>query len=218
MMGSSRFLAGSFVGAVGAGYGGTVVAGMAQTAATTTSTYYALGFIPWGTTTATTFVKLPLCAILGIGAGSLVVGGGTCVAAAYSWREWTMASAAANAKMLPISVYNTSNQPITASLANDPEASLAASSNVLHRFRSWNGIGTLSCKIETNMAEELNPPTSTDDANERFLLTIDCQRRQPVHRIARLVSRGDVITFDGQTFRTQEAAQPETCWICRDDF
>ena len=215
-------LAGSMtVGALGAGIPGTIVAATVTpvaTAVTTTSTYYALGFIPWGTAASTTTVmaNLPVGAVIAISAGSVLAGATLLGAAAYGYREWCIADAAANANMLPIAVYNTSNQPITASLSHDPKGGMAWALDSLYYFRSWSGVGLMSRTTDSQMAEELNPPTSTEDDDDQFVLTIECQPGQPLRSISSIVCRGDVLTFDGQNCTKQDAAEPEECGICLD--
>jgi len=215
-------LAGSMtVGALGAGIPGTIVAATVTpvaTAVTTTSPYYALGFIPWGTvaSTSTVMVNLPVGVVIAISAGAVVSGASILGLAAYGFREWSLADASANANMLPIAIYNTSNQPITASLSHDPNGGMAWAWDSLYSFRSWTGVGLMSRTVDSQMAEELNPPTSTEDGDDQFVLTIECQPGQPLRSISHIVCRGDVLTFDGQNCTKQDAAEPEECGICLD--
>ena len=169
------------------------------------------------TTTTTVMANLPIGAVIAISAGSVLLGASIFGAAAYGVREWILADASTNANMIPIAIYNTSDEPITAYLNQDPDVGgMAWAWDWLYYYRSLIGVGLMSCNVERRMAEELNPPTWTEDGHARFVLTIQCQPGQPLRSISRNVCRGDVITFDGQNCYTQEAAEPEECAICMD--
>ena len=94
---------GTAIGGIG---GGTATAYVAATIQPVASTYYALGFIPWGTT----MTGLPVGAVIGIAAAGVVGSAALGLSLAYDLRELVLAGAAANSKMLPIAIYNTSTR------------------------------------------------------------------------------------------------------------
>ena len=200
---------GTAIGGIGGGAVTTVVAATIQPIATSvSSTYYALGFIPWGTTTSTVMTGLPLGAVIGISAAGVVGFGALGCAAGYGIRQAVLADTAANAEMLPIAIYNTSNRQVKASLSDGG----AGVWDAVYRFCSGIiGIGSMSCIVGAKMTEELNPPTFYE-GQEQYVLTI--QKVESARQVQRRVSRGDVIKFDGRTCTIQGPAPPEHCAIC----
>lgn len=198
----------SALGAVGAGAATSIVAATIQLPTVTTGTYWALGFIPWGTTSTTVMAGLPLGAVIGIAAGGTLVGAGLLGGIAYGVRELALDQTAQNAQLPPIAIYNTSGQTITASL-EDREGTFADA------WRSFLGIGVMSLNISNGMAEELNPPTVTDSGD--LMLTVvsqTCKGQVQVEtKVSCQVSRGDVVTFDGQTLEKEDDV---VCNVCLD--
>eukprot|EP00438_Fugacium_kawagutii_P035521 Skav228077 [mRNA] locus=scaffold5285:42433:43656:- [translate_table: standard] len=199
----------SALGAVGAGTGATIAAAAVQCSTVTTNTYWALGFIPWGTTSTTVVSGLPVATVIGIAAGGTLAGAGLLGGIAYGVRELALDQTAQNAQLPPIAIYNTSGQNITASL-EDREGTFADA------WRSFLGIGVMSLEISSGMAEELNPPTVTDSGD--LVLTVVSQTcKGQVHvetKVSCQVSRGDVVTFDGQTLEKEDYAV--VCNVCLD--
>ena len=201
-------------GAVVAGAGSGVVAAVTPiaTVVTTTSTVptYLLGIIPWGAVTTTSSVtvmtRLSLGAILGIGAAGTLAGGIVVGGVAYGVREWLYQKATQNAQLVPIAVYNRSNQAITASLQNI---------NFTLACCALQGIGIISVDLESNMAKELNPPTVTEleDFDTDFRVQVSSQSLSPK---SCKVRRGDVVIFDGQRLRRASRRVDLQCCVCLD--
>lgn len=191
--GQARNAVVSIGGAAGAGIGGGIAAAAVPIA--TTVPYHFLGFIPWGTTTVMT--TLPALAVLGIGAGVSLLGGGV----AYGIREVVLNETAQTANLVPIAVYNRSGEPITASLWYE-DCPMPWSRNAVYHWRACLGIGHMSLNIDSNMAEELNPPTVTDTGDTSFMLKVCSESSNPAGRrrpeVECRVSRGDVVTFNGE--------------------
>ena len=210
----------SAVGAVGAGTTGGIVAATIQPIATVvtttaTNTNYLLGFIPWGTvttsTSATVMTGLPVGAVIGIAAAGTVVGAGLLGSIAYGIRELVFDHTARNAQLVPIAIKNNSRQTITASLRNADDT-LSTWSDALYSWRALIGVGIMSVDIQGDIAEELNPPTVSDSGSTEFVLTISSNHDLD---LTCMVSRGDVVTFDGQTLRKEEADLDDLlCKIC----
>ena len=198
------------LGAVGAGAGTTIIAAT-PVATVVTSPWYFLGFIPWGTTSATVMTGLPAVAVIGIAAGGTLLGGGLVAGAAYGIRELVFDHTARNAQLIPIAVKNNSDSTITASLRNG-DWTFSSLFDALYAWRALIGVGVMSLKIDSGMAEELNPPTVTESsATEEFVLTVSTDSQE----LELPVSRGDVVTFDGERFRKEEV-DPLLCTICMD--
>ena len=198
----------SVIGAIGGGAVSTIMAASMPAATATASTF-------WAGTVSTVVSSLSWPAVVSIGAVGTVLGGGISFLTAYGLREWVLADAAANASLLPIAVYNTSSETITASLRNG-DGMLVWLWDGLYQWRAWNGVGIMSCDIASNMAEELNPPTGAHSQDTRFVLTMKSQPDNPDKSISCYVSRGDVVLYDGQTSRIAKEVEREQCGICLD--
>ena len=167
---------------------------------------------------------LPAGAVIGIAAAGTVVGAGLLGGIAYGIRELVFDHTARNAQLVPIAIKNNSRQTISASLRSADDA-LSTLSDAHYSWRALLGIGVMSVDIEGDKAEELNPPTVTDSGSTEFVLTIASSFLNPdsdlaVNHEVKLscrVSRGDVVTFDGQTLSKIEAdSEDPLCGICLD--
>ena len=203
------------IGAVGGAVPtGIAVGGASITTVTTVTTPTYFFGIAWGSTTATvvTTASLPVEAVVGIAAGAAAVGFLGLAAAAYGTREWALRDKATNSKLLPISIYNRSASPVTASVRNDDQTLRFPSLwDTHHSWRSTLGIGVQKCLVDAGMAEELNPPTLSDN-NEMFVLAIKDPSRSIT--INQRVSRGDVIFVDADGSVQLQEVESEECGIC----
>lgn len=218
-----RSLGGSgAVGAISGGIAGTITASVVTPIATTvtttaTETAYFLGFIPWGTVTTTTsatvMTGLPLGAVIGIGVGGTVVAGAAATGIAYGVREDIYAKKARNAQLVPITVYNRSDQAITASL----QIKDSTLTDKFYRWRAFIGIGVMSVDIASNMAAQLNPPTVADSFDTDFELTVS--QSHPFAKWSCTVQRGDIaiLARGGRRLRLRTASRTVDleCCICR---
>lgn len=203
-------------GAIGGGAGSGAVAATITpiaTVVTTTATesIYLFRLIPWGTVTttssATVMTGLPLGSVIGIGVLGGLAGAGLGGLIAYGAREVIYRQTARNAQLVPMAVYNKSNQEITVSLKTED----SPLSDALYLFRAGLGVGVMSLDIASNMSEELNPPTVTDSGDTNFVLTVSGNSfNQKTCR----VRRGDVVTFDGRRLRRASRRPNLQCGIC----
>lgn len=164
---------------------------------------------------------LPAGAVIGIAAAGTVVGAGLLGGIAYGIRELVFDHTARTAQLVPIAIKNNSRQTISASLRSADDA-LSTLSDAHYSWRALLGIGVMSVDIEGDKAEELNPPTVTDSGSTESVLTIASSFLNPdsdlaVNHEVKLscrVSRGDVVTFDGQTLSKIEAdSEDSRGWI-----
>jgi len=179
---------------------GGVAAGIVAAGMTTTVTtpYYFLGFIPWGTTSATV-PALSTAASVGIGAAAFAGWVGFGLGMSYGLHKWQQHRNSQFSQFVPIAVFNCSDQDITVDLKNLDSSSSYYSARVddlVHQTRAYFGVGQTRLKIGRGLAGELNPPAE-DWLFNSFLLRLSADHESSRFLVCQEVRRGDVLVFRG---------------------